>query len=132
MIVRNDVERLTGLQLEQQKCLGEQRELERARAAASRDLAWNLGLEHAPPLSGLIAALPFGNRRGCAPFAPTCCGCISSWKLYRRVIAACLTTLWNTSVSAWTRSLPPRSSPARYGANLKRLTAPTFYIDSKA
>lgn len=132
VIVSNDVERLTALQSEQQKCLGEQQELERSRAVATRDLAWNLGLERVPPLSGLISALPVREQEGLLALRA------DLLRLHQQleIVQARNRRLLDNALEYVRFSLDVLTSaalqPARYGANLKRLTAPTFYIDSKA
>ncbi len=132
VIVRNDVERLFTLQAQQQQCLGEQQKLEAARTAAARDLAWQAGLERIPPLSGLIAALPTREQESLRDLRA------DLLKLHQQleIVQARNRRLLDNALEFVRFSLETLTTaalqPARYGTNLARIAAPTFYIDSKA
>jgi hypothetical protein len=132
VIVRNDVPRLTALQAEQQRCLAEQNALEQARALATRDLAWAVGMERPPTLSGLIAILPVREQSDLRRLRADLLALHQQMEIVqarnRRLIDSALEYA-RFSLELLTGAA---LQPARYGTNLARLYAPTFYIDSKA
>lgn len=132
VLIGNDVARLTVLQAEQQQCLLEQQNLEKSRALAARDLAWALGLERVPPLSGLLPSLPAREQTELSGLRAELLACHQQLEIVqarnRRLIDNALEYA-RFSLELLTNAA---LQPARYGANLARIAAPTFYIDSKA
>ena len=132
VIARNDVPRLNALQAEQQQCLAEQSALEQARALATRELAWNLGMERPPTLSALIAALPAREQ----PDLRSLRADLLTLHQQMEIVQARNRRLIDNALEYARFSLDLLTDaalqPARYGTNLARISAPTFYIDSKA
>jgi hypothetical protein len=132
VIVANDVKGLTRLQGEQQRCLNQQRALEKARIAAVRDLAWATGLDRVPTLKNLLPGLPAREQQALEQLRLQLLEVHSGLD---RVHARNRYLLENAldyvrfSLEALTSAA---LQPARYGTNLTRVTAPAFYIDSKA
>ena len=132
VIIADNVPRLTVLQAEQQQCLKEQESLEQARMIATRDLAWALGMERAPTLLGLLPALPIPHQAELRALRAELLALHQQLEIAqarnRRLIDNALEYV-RFSLDLLTDAA---LQPARYGANLARLSAPTFYIDSKA
>ncbi len=132
VIVSENVPRLTTLQAEQQQCLKELQPLEQSRAVATRDLAWALGMERVPTLLGLLPALPAPHQSELRALRAELLALHQQLEIAqarnRRLIDNALEYV-RFSLDLLTDAA---LQPARYGANLARLSAPTFYIDSKA
>lgn len=132
VIVRNDMPRLTALQAEQQKCLAEQSTLEKSRVLATRELAWTVGMERPPTLAGLIAALPAREQPDLSRLRAD----LLTLHQQMEIVQARNRQLIDSALEYVRFSLELLTGaalqPARYGTNLARISAPTFYIDSKA
>ena len=132
VIVNNDITRLSALQAEQQQCLKEQTALENSRVISTRDLAWALGLERVPTLPVLIMALPDRDQESLRNLRTELLAVnqqLESLQTRNRSLLENALDYVRFSLDLLTEAA---LQPARYGANLTRISAPTFYIDSKA
>ena len=132
VIVKNDITRLSALQAEQQECLKEQTTLENSRVISTRDLAWALGLERVPTLPVLIMALPDREQESLRKLRTELLAVnqqLESMQTRNRSLLENALDYVRFSLDLLTEAA---LQPARYGANLTRISAPTFYIDSKA
>jgi|SRR5579871_4399501 len=131
-LVANKVHDLTRLQAEQQRCIEQQRALEKERTAVVRNLAWEVGLERVPTLRNLLPNLP---QREQEPMEQLRLQLLEVHadlgrvhKRNRHLLESALNYV-RFSLEVLTSAA---LKPARYGTNLTRIAAPTFYIDSKA
>jgi len=123
---------LPALEERQRQVLEQQRHQETARIAATRNLAWGLGLERVPPLSELLEALTPQDAGALAQLRDKL---LDTHTQLERLNAR-NRILLNNMLEYVRYSLDVLTSaalqPARYGTNLTQIAAPSFYIDSKA
>ena len=132
VLVANDVPGLKRLQAEQQRCIDRRRVLEQERIAAVRELAWEAGLDRVPTLKNLLPALPAREQEAMERLRQQLLKVHADLgrvhKRNRGLLESALNYVRFSLHSLTSAAL----KPARYGTNLNRLTAPAFYIDSKA
>ncbi len=132
VLINNNVERLAILQREQQRFLAEHQALEKARVDIVRDLAWMLGMDRVPTLSGLLPALPRHEQAALGKLRAQLLDLQAQIELIharnRRLIENALDYIQFSLKMLTTAAL----QPARYGTNIARIANPAFYIDSKA
>ncbi len=132
VIIRGDVSRLAALEMEQRHCVEEQTGLENARMTATRTLAFALGMERIPTLSGLLPALPARDQDVISQLRVQLLetqGRLDSLNVRNRGLLENALEYVRFSLDALTTAT---LQPARYGVNLACVAAPAFYIDSKA
>lgn len=132
VIVKNDITRLSALQAEQQQCLKEQTVLEKSRETTTRDLAWALGMERVPALPTLILALPDRDQESLRRLRTELLAVSQQLEIVQTRNRSLLENALDYVRFSLDLLTEAALQPARYGANLTRISAPTFYIDSKA
>jgi flagellar biosynthesis/type III secretory pathway chaperone len=131
-LVTHNVQELTRLQGEQERCIAQQGTLEKTRTTVVRDLAWAAGLERVPTLKNLLPSLP---PREQPPLEQLRLQLLEIHADLQKVHARNRHLLENAlhyvrfSLDVLTSAV---LKPARYGTNLTRVSSPAFYIDSKA
>ena len=131
-LIRNDVQQLDGLQEALQRCFAEQEALEQARQLTLREMATALGISSPIKLPALIQSLPARDRSELAALRSQLLA------VHRRIeiVQACNQRLLDNALEYVRYSLELLTDEAirlpRYGYNLTRISAPAFFIDSRA
>lgn len=133
VLVAANVARLQEIECEQRKCIDSQRLLETARMTLCRELAIGLCLDRIPKtLAELLPALPTRDQEALAKLRLELLEVhrqLENQNTRNRLLLNNALAFVKFSLNAVTTAV---LKPARYGANLVRLSAPSFYIDSKA
>jgi hypothetical protein len=132
IIIAGDASKLPAIEERQRKVLEQQRHQETARIAATRNLAWGLGLERVPPLSELLKALTPHDAETLAQLRSNLLETQSQLERLNarnRLLLDNMLEYVRFSLEVLTSAA---LQPARYGTNLTQVAAPSFYIDSKA
>ena len=131
-IINGETDKLAPLEQRQRQVLDQQRIQESARISATRDLAWGLKLDRVPPLSELIGVLPPTDASDLAKLR----GQLLELHTHLERVNSRNRLLLDNMLAYVHFSLDVLTSaalqPARYGTNLTQVSAPTFYVDSKA
>jgi hypothetical protein len=131
-ILANDIARLSTLELELRQRLEEQEALETSRLLAVRDLAFALNLEGLPAFTTLLSCVSAREREILTRLRAQILDAQARLDALTKRNRALLNNVLEYvrfSLAALTEAA---LSPARYGTNLASISAPTFYIDSKA
>lgn len=131
-LIEGNTAKLEALAPQQRGLLDTQITQEMVRQQVTRDLSQMLGVERAPTLSALLPALP----RTEAMALDTLRQQILETERRMDILNQRNGILLENALGYVKFSLEALTSaalkPARYGVNLARLSAPSFYVDSKA
>ncbi len=131
-LVANDLPRLNALEAAQKQCATQQDMLDLERGVLTRELAFALGLDHVPSLSEMLPHFPAREQAGFDTLREDLLQTqeqLETLKSRNLLLLETALEYTNFSLDAITTAL---LQPARYGANLTHIAAPSFYIDSKA
>jgi len=131
-IIAGDTAKLEALEPQQRMLLEQQIQQETARQKLTAEIAALLKIDRAPTLTELLPRLP---RSEAEPLALLRTDILKTQRRMEKLNRSNALLLENAlefvrfSLNAITTAA---LKPARYGVNMARLSAPAFYIDSKA
>jgi flagellar biosynthesis/type III secretory pathway chaperone len=130
-IPRRDMARLSQLELEMRQISDQMEGLESLRIAATRALAFALGMETVPPLTTLLPKLPIRDQQALAQIRTQILETqsrLDTLSTRNKILLESALDFVQFSLQVLTEAA---FQPARYGTNPASIVPPTLYIDSK-
>ncbi len=131
-IVHHNIAQLNALEGELHRCMEQQTALEESRRVVTRELAWSYGEERMLTLAELLPLLPPREQEALKRLRDQLLETeeiLQNLNRRNRTLLDHAMEFVRFSLDAITTAV---LKPARYGTNLTKLAAPTFYVDSKA